>query len=233
MNRNDRQTVCTLLALSAPLAHYGGRGYMAVILAAIAILPLTVLAGDGLKRISKAEAVAELVWTGVVLGSLIGVSGANWPGNRSEIVVPLGILPLALISGRGERSEQTCATLFRIVMIPGILVLVKLIGTAELKWMAPEPGNWTPGLVVSLLYPALNGAVGGTKVRTAWYTALLAGLLALMIQSGIGMIPAENMDSPLYELGRCVGTGGFEIIVSVLLTFGWYGFASIDRKSVV
>ena len=69
MNRNSRQMVCTLLAVTAPLAHCAGVGYVAVLLAAGAMLPLTVVSRDGLKRISKPEALVELVWLGLVLGS--------------------------------------------------------------------------------------------------------------------------------------------------------------------
>ena len=223
--------ICTILAVSAPLAHYAGVGYMAVLLAAGAMLPLTVLAGDGLKRITKPEALLELVWTGVVLGTLIKVSGVNWPGSRSNIVVPLVILGLALASGNRERSIRSCATLFWVILIPGILVLGNLIGQVEPKWLTPEPGNWTAGLIVTLLYPALNGTVNGTGVKTALITTVFAAGTALLIQGGLGIGPAGTMDSPMYELGRCIGDGGFEIIISVLLTLGWYGFASMGMRA--
>ena len=231
MNRNSRQMVCTLLAVTAPLAHCAGVGYVAVLLAAGAMLPLTVVSRDGLKRISKPEALVELVWLGLVLGMLMKNSGANWPGSRSELVVPLTILLLAAISGESERSARCCATVFWIGVIPGILVTAALVGRMELTWLTPERKNWTGSLIAVLLYPSINGTEKGNRLKTAALTAITAVGLALIIQGGLGIGPARGFQSPLYELGRCVGNGGFEIVISVVLTLSWYGFAAMGMRT--
>lgn len=223
--------LCTLLAVLAPLAHYSGVGYMAVLLAAGAMLPLTILAGDGLRRISKPEAALELVWIGLVMGSLMDVSGANWPGSRSEIVVPLTILALAVATGKKEKNERACCTVFWITVIPAILIFGAMTGMVEPGWLKPEPREWSAELVAALLLPALGTYEKNTKVKTGLATAVMAGFLAVIIQGGLGIVQAESERSPLYELGRCIGNGGFEIIVSIVLTLSWYGFAALGMRS--
>lgn len=224
MSRNNRNVVCTLLAVTAPLAHYAGIGYMAVLLAGGAMLPLTVLAGDGRKRVSKPEAALELLWLGVVLGSILPVSGANWPGSRAEMVVPLTILLLSAMSGNREKRERACAALYWAALIPMLLVAGAVIGKAEPKWLVPAQEKWNGGLIAALLFPALIGGNGKGNLKTALVTGGVAGALSVIIQGTIGILPVA---SPLYEVGRCVGNGGFEIIVSVLLTISWYGFVSM------
>ena len=198
---------------------------MAVLLAAGAMLPLTVLSGTGLSRISKPEAALELVWLGLVLGSLMSVSGANWPGRSSEIAVPITILALAVITGKSEKGERTCSTLFWIAAIPAVLIIAVVTGKAEPGWLDPKPASWSGGLIAALLYPSLNGVKQESGIKTTASVGLTAGILALVIQGGLGFQTASAEKSPLYELGRCIGNGGFEILISVLLTLSWYGFA--------
>lgn len=231
MNRDNQKTLCTLLAVMAPLAHNAGAGYMAVLLAAGAMLPLAALAGDGLKRISKPEAALEWIWLGVVMGTLMGVSGANWPGSRSEIVVPLTIIALAVITGSEEKSVRACCTLFWIMIVPVILILAVMTSKTDPDWLKPEPGTWTGGLIAALLLPALEGTGRADDGKRALSVAVMAGFLAVIMQGGLGTEQASVADSPLYELGRCVGNGGFEIIVSVVLTLSWYGFAALGMRS--
>ena len=231
MNWSKMQLRSTLFAVAAPLAHFTGLGYMSVLLAAGAMLPLTVLAGDGLKRITKPEAVLELLWVGLIMGTLLRVSGTNWPGEKTDLVVPTAILLLAVISGDTKKSVRSCSTLFWIAAIPAVLAVIALAGKVEPDLLTPEPAKWTGVLIAALLYPSLNGVNKGVKIKTAILTAVVAGILATIVQGGLGRAVSEKNVTPLYELGRCVGNGGFEIIVSVVLTLGWYGFASMGMRS--
>ena len=195
------------------------------------MLPLTLWAGDGLKRITKAEAVLELLWLSVVVGVMMRPSGANWPGERSEWVVPLTILALAALTGDESRSARACSTLFRIAVVPGMLVLGVLVGRIEPEWMNPEWNAWSGGLAVALLYPALNGIRTRTSLQTTAATGILAVLVSVIIQGNLSMQTAGKMISPLYEAGRCVGNGGFEIVAAMVLTLGWYGFATVGMQA--
>ena len=204
---------------------------MTVLLAAGAMLPLTVLAGDGLKRLSRIEGAVELLWTGIVLGTLLRVSGANWPGKGSELAVPLTLLVLALATGDREKSLRACTGLFWIVLIPAILAAGTVAAKAELGWLTPEPNSWTGGLIAALLLPALNGADDGSRNGIPAGVALIAAVLGVVIQGGLGIKAGEELASPLYELGRCIGNGGFEIVISVILTLSWYGFAAMGLRA--
>ena len=198
---------------------------MSVLLAAGAMLPLTILAGDGLNRVSKPVAVLEIIWLGIAMGKLMEVSGANWPGKSAELVVPMALLSLAALTGNREKGERTCCTLFWVMLIPAIGILAVLAGNTEPKWLKPEPKPWNGALTAVLLYPVIAGIRKGTDVKTGLTIALLAGILAVILQGGLGLEQASFERSPLYELGRCIGNGGFEILISVVLTISWYGFA--------
>ena len=223
--------MCTVLAMVAPLGHYSGIGYMSVLLAAGAMLPLTVLTGDGLNRISKVEAGAELVWVGLALGSVIRVAGANWPGNSSELAVSLVILALGVLTGNREKSVNVCCTLFWVMLIPLIVIGGFLIAQVEPDWLSPEPGRWSAELIAVLLFPSIVGIGAGKRGKACITVGLLAGTTAALVQGGLEIGIAEKVKSPLYELGRCVGNGGFEILVSVVLTLSWYGFASMGMNA--
>lgn len=227
MSRNNRQMLSTILAVMAPLAHFSGEGYMAVLLAAGAMLPLTVLAGDGLNHVTKPEAAVELIWVGLVLGSLMPVSGANWPGEQAQIVVPLVILSLSVITGNKEIGERGSSTLFWVAAVLLALILGIMAGKAEPERLTPEPGIWSGGLIAALLYPSLKGAEKKRAVKTGIAVGALAVVLATVIQGVLGRWTGKQEISPLYEAGRCVGDGGFEILVSGALTLGWYGFAAM------
>lgn len=216
--------LCLILAMAAPLAHYTGQGYMAVLLAAGAMIPLTILAGDGMNWVSRPVAGLELIWLGLAMGSLIRVAGVNWPGEKSEIVVPLTLLALGVVTGNRERGSRTCSTLLWIGLIPALWVLLVLVGQSKPDWLVPEPGIWNGALIAVLLYPVIITSEKGMGVKKGAIVALMAVILAVVIQGGLGVDQATSEESPLYEFGRCVGKGGFEIIISVILTVSWYGF---------
>ncbi len=228
MSRNNQQTMITALAMLAPLAHYAGIGYMAVLLAAGAMIPLTILAGDGLKYITKKEAVLEFLWIGIILGTVMPEAGRNWPGSKSEIAVPVTLLALAVISGRREKSQRVCTALYWIALVPVIMIGAVVMGQLEMAWLKPEPREWSLGLIVVLLYPALQGINSRVKGKTGIAIALIALALAVAIQGGLGI---KTEDGTMYELGRCIGNGGFEIIISAILTLSWYGFAVVGMES--
>ena len=223
---NKRTVLCTVLAVMAPITHFGGTGYMGALLTAVGVIPLVLLAGDGLKRISRVEAVVELIWLGLVLGSLLPLAGENWTGEKTNIAVPLALLLLTTLEGGKERGERACTVLFWIVLIPMILIGGILSQKIEPKWMSPKVRIWKNGMIVALLMPALNETNLPGRIKSTMITAGIAIAGAALVQGGLGKGIETEIESPLYELGRCVGTGGFEILISVVLTISWFGFAS-------
>lgn len=231
MSGNKRNTLCMILAMAAPLAHYTGLGYMTVLMAAGAMIPLSVLAGDGLTRISKPIAGLEVIWLGLVMGSLLRVSGANWPGEKSEEVVPLTLILLGVVTGNRVKAERTCSTLFWILLIPALWILAVLVGKTEIQWLTPYPRAWKGSLIAVLLYPVIIRSESSVRIKTELIVGLMAVVMAALIQGGIGIKQGMTERSPVFELGRCVGKGGFEIIISIVLTLSWYGFVSIGMSA--
>lgn len=198
---------------------------MAVALAAGAILPLSLLFGDGFTRMGRVSSFLEWIWITAVLTHLLPGSGAYWPGTGSKQAVPLVLLAMAALSGEKERSGRICCALFWMAAAMLAAISLAAVGKVETQWLAPEPGEWNAGLIITLLLPALTGALlpetkGKTGVTIA-VGALAIGFAALL-QGTLSTPVARSLTGPVYELGRSIGNGGFEILVSVAMTLGWY-----------
>lgn len=233
MSRNEitpRQLkLWLILAATAALLHAGGGGYLATALAAGAILPLCLLFGDGFCRMGKFASFLEWIWAVLILARLLPASGAYWPGQGAELVVPLVLLTMAALTGGKERSARVGSSLFWLAGLMMAAVGLAAVGNLETKWMAPEPGEWSAGLIVTLLLPALTSALlpeGEGKTGTVLWVGVIAVAAAAILQGTLSVSVALAAEAPLYELGRGLGNGGFEILVSVAATLGWYGFAS-------
>ena len=218
-----------ILASTAALAHYGGGGYMAAALAAGAILPLNLLFDDGFHRMGKFASFLEWGWMVLILARFLPASGAYWPGQGSGLAVPMTLLVLAAFAGGKEKSARTGSTLFWLAGLMLLAIALAAVGQIEPRWMAPVPGEWSAGLIVTLLLPALSSALlpeEEGKSGTVLWTGVIAVAAAAILQGTLGTTVAMNTAAPLYELGRGLGKGGFEILVSVAATLGWYGLAS-------
>ena len=92
-----QHTLWLLAAMSAPLAHFSGSGWLMTALAASAVLPLTLLpkAWEGM---TKPLLLLQLLWLGAVAGALLSGSPAYWPSDN-DLAVPLTILVLAALTG--------------------------------------------------------------------------------------------------------------------------------------
>lgn len=217
------------LAVSAPLAHFGGGGYMAAALAAGAMLPLSLLFGDGFNRMGRIISILEWAWLALTLAYLLPASGEYWPGTGSDKAVPLVLLALAAVSGGKVKSARAGSALFWLAAIMLVGIGLAAAGQTETAWMTPEPGEWNAGLIVTLLMPGLTAALlpeaKGKANAAVWVGVLAIGIAALLqgtLSIGVGLGAA----APMYELGRGLG-GGFEILASVAVTLGWYGMCSL------
>lgn len=219
-----------LLAGFAGLAHFASGGYMAAALAAGAILPLSLILGGGFGRIGRVLSFLEWSWMVVILSQLLPASGAYWPGEKAELVVPLVLLAMAALSGGTERTARVCNTLFWITGVVAAGILLGSAGKLETQWLKPEPGNWDSGLIVTLLIPGITGALVPEekgKAGAVLCYGILAIVLAAVLQGMLSIPVAQASDGAMYELGRGIGQGGFEVLVSAGMTFGWYGLAAL------
>ena len=99
-NKNKQRTWWLLAALSAPLAHFSGCGWLSASLAAAVILPLT-LVPKCWEGMSRPLAQIQILWLGLLPGLLLKNSAYYWPSDN-ELVVPLSLLALAAITPKSS-----------------------------------------------------------------------------------------------------------------------------------
>ena len=97
-NSSKQHTLWLLAALTAPLAHFSGCGWLTAAVTAAAILPLTLIPKSW-EGMSKLLALAELLWLGAAAGILLQNSAVYWPSDN-DWVVPLTLLTLADLKGK-------------------------------------------------------------------------------------------------------------------------------------
>lgn len=220
------------VAISAPLAHFSGLGWLAVLLAAGAMLPLTLLFPEGWQKLGKIVSALEMAWLVPVLGELLRFSGAYWPSSKNEVVVPLVLLALAALSGSGEKAARAGAVLFWALILMYAPVLLAGAATVEYEWLDGRAESWKAGLLMALLLPSLAGlwcADGKGRISATVSYGLFALLLSVLNQGVLSGPVAAAQETAFYEAGRTLRLGGItrlEPMVSVAVTFGWYALAS-------
>ena len=211
-----QHTLWLLAALSAPLAHFSGSGWLMTALAATAVLSLTLLpkAWDGMP---KPLALIQHLWLGAVAGALLSGSPAYWPSDN-DLAVPLTLLALAALtdSTSAPRIGAVLALCIALLSIP-----IAVSGTARVEgaWMRPAVAAWPWTLTLVLLLPNLPAA-GDRKNRGAVYAGLLAAVLALLVQGTISAQVAASVPDPFYQTARTLGY--LEPVIAAGITLGWY-----------
>lgn len=225
------------VAMSAPLSHYANAGWLAVLLAAGAMLPLTMLFPEGWRNMGRVVSLIQVVWISVVLAELIRTSGACWPGGKGEWVVPLTLLVAVGLAGSGEKAGRICATLFWLLAALYAPVLFGAAAQLEPEWLEASAREWNAELLVTLLLPGLSGIwISNQKGKLSVIAGLglFAVILAALIQAVLSVNVGIQVRDPLYEVGRTLRMGGisrFEPLVSVAKTLGWYGLCSYLVRS--
>ena len=214
-------------ALAAPLSQYTGAGYMAVTLAAAAVVPLSALIGMAKAQNDRISSFARWIWTSAVLAHMLPAAAGYWPAGGAEKIVSLSLLALAVISGNENRAARTCSTLFWLALPLFILILTAAGKELRTEWLKPYPGKWSGELVVTLLLPGVwmqsvhkKGNVRGIA------GALLAVGLSVLYQGILGA-SLDRTITPFYEVGRTIGSVGFEPTAAVAATIGWYCFGTM------
>ena len=214
--KSKQHTLWLLAAMSAPLAHFSGSGWLVTAMAASAVLPLTLLpkAWDGMP---KPLLLLQLLWLGTVAGALLTGSAVYWPSDN-DLAVPLTILALAALTGvpAAPRIGALLALCMALLTIPAA---VSGAARLEPEWLRPTVGEWPWGLTLALLLPCLPAAKESGK-----HGAVLGGLLALalsvLVQGTISPQVAASVSDPFYQSARTLGY--LEPILAVGITLGWY-----------
>ena len=213
--KTKQHTLWLLAALSAPLAHYSGAGWLTSLLASAAVLPLSLLPKRWTGQY-KPLAVVQMLWIGAVAGALLSGSAAYWPSDN-DLVVPLTILALAAFtdSMAAPRIGAVLALCIALLSIPAAVSGAARIETA---WLHPELGEWPWALTLVLLLPNLP-AEGGNR-RSSIYIGIAAMILSALTQGTISSNVASSVQDPFFQTARTLGY--LEPIIAAAMTLGWY-----------
>lgn len=208
-----------LAALAAPLAHFSGSGWLVSALAALAVLPLALIPKEW-KGLGKPLTLAQMIWLGLVAGTLLPHSGAYWPSDN-DLVVPLTILTLAAITKENAAPRVGAVLAFCMALLA---VPAAVSGAAKLDaaWLRPKVAPLPWALIAVLLLPNLPsfGMVG--QRRGIEYAGVLTVALSVLVQGVISPKVASSVEDPFYQTARTLGY--MEPIIAAGVTLGWYAF---------
>lgn len=215
MNHSKQHTLWLLAALAAPVAHFSGSGWLTASLTALVILPLSLIPRNW-EDLPKPIAFLEILWLGIVAGLLLPGSASNWPSDNTR-VVPLTILALAVFTNAAA-APRIGAVLALCMALLSIPVGISGAARIEPEWLRPALGTWSPGLVLTLLLPALPAA--GERKRRIPYAAIVTVAITLLVQGVLSPQVAAAVPDPFYQTARTLGH--MEPVAAAGLTLGWY-----------
>lgn len=226
MNHPKQHTLWLLAALTAPIAHLSGTGWLTAALTAVAILPLS-LSPRSWEELPKSLAYLEILWLGIVAGLLLPGSAANWPSDNQS-VVPLTILVFAALTNTAAAPRIGAVLAFCMALL-AIPVGIATSTQIEPRWLTPTISPWSPGLVLILLLPTLPAA--GDRKRRIPYAALLTIVITALTQGVLSPQVGAKVPDPFYQTARTLGH--LEPIVAAGLTLGWYALACFLLQNAV
>ena len=216
--QSKQSNLWLLAVLAAPAAHFSGCGWLPVLITAAVVLPLARIKKDW--TFSKPAALVQILWLGIVAGSLLPGSAVCWPSDNS-LAVPLTLLTLAALTGAAKAPRIGAVLAFAM----GLLALpVALSGVANvhIQWLKPTELDWQPMLVLVFLLTSLPAAGKGKGI---WYTGALAVAIAVLEQGALSPYVAAALKDSAYQTARALGY--LEPVAAAALTMGWYAMASM------
>lgn len=220
-----------LAAVSAPLAHYSGGGWLAVALAAGAMLPLSMMFRDGWSRMGPFAALAQFVWLTVVAGYLAQYSAEYWPSDKNVWVVPVTLLALGTLSAGAEKAPRAGSAVAWLVMLTALPILLAALSQIRVERLTPCRADWQAGLLVTLLIPALGSVwnrtgEGGFAARAG--VGVLAVGLAALTQGVLSCFAAQSVQTPFFEMTKTLNLfgGRWEVLGAAAMTLGWYALCN-------
>jgi len=213
--KTKQHTLWLLAALSAPLAHYSGAGWLTALLASAAVLPMSLIPKVWTGQ-PKPLAAVQMIWLGAVTGALLSGSAVYWPSDN-DLVVPLTILALAAFTD-SVAAPRIGAVLALCIGLLSIPAAISGAATIEPEWLRPEIGEWPWALTLALLLP--NLPAGGGNRRSPYDTGIAAVLLSALTQGTLSSNVASTVANPFYQTARTLGY--LEPIIAAAMTLGWY-----------
>lgn len=222
--QNKQHRYWLLAALSAPLAHFSGSGWLTAALAACAVLPLSLVPKDW-SDLGKTQASIQILWLGAVAGTLLSQSSAYWPSDN-HWAVPLTILALTAWTDAASAPRIGAVIGFCVALLV-IPIAISAATHIEPQWLDPTIGKWPWGLTLVLLLPNLPTGEGSGK--SILYGGTLAVLLSALVQGTISLKVAGMVDGPFYEAARTLGY--LEPVIASAVTLGWYAMSAYILQS--
>ena len=219
--KQKQHTLWLLAALTAPAAHFSGSGWLMTLLAALAVLPLT-LVPKSWEGLSRPMALVQIIWLGAVAGFLLPGSAACWPSGN-DLAVPLTLLTLGALT-KPDRTARIGAVLAFCMALLAIPLAVAGAAHLRWEWLEPKTAPWPVLLTLILLLPNLPSAGEGKKGKRAAGVAVLAAVLSALPQGTISLPVASAHPSPFYETARTLGY--LEPVTAAALTLGWYALTA-------
>lgn len=223
MHHDSKQhNLWLLAAIAAPAAHFSGSGWFTAALTAVVILPLMFLPKNW-EGTTRPMAILQILWLGIVAGTLLPNSAAYWPSDNN-FVVPLTLLTLAAFTDAvsAPRIGAVLALCMALLSIP-----TAISGASHLEWtnLKPQPISWSLGLALTLLIPNLPSAGERRKGRRVIAAAVLTVTLSALVQGILSAQVSAGIEDPFYQTARTLGH--MEPIVAAGVTLGWYSLTAM------
>lgn len=231
----DRKRLWAWLAVAmcAPLAHFSGGSWLALLILGLICGSLLVLLPDcSAIPDSKILCLLELAWIMILLSQFMPLSAQYWPGEKSRLVTPAVLLGLGAY-GCSKRASRVAGVLFWILVILFVPVLIVGSKDVNFKWLLPKSMDLSLWLIPILLLPGLSSFLPVSQKRgRSWYPGILIfGLILWLITAGVlSPAVAAQSETPFRELSRCLTIGAasrFESLIGVSVTLGWFALASL------
>lgn len=177
-----------------------------------------------------------LIYTIIVIGSVLHQCDESWPVGNSYPAVPLIVLALAAWSAQKGPSAaaRVGAVLFWIVLIMYLVVFGAGVKDVHLRWLKPR---WdAPDAIGLLIFLVPSAAVCLRHPDVKWSVRLTLPVVfvvaAAIITVGVLSAPvAMRLENAFYEMSRSVSLGGvarrFEALISAGMTVGWFALLSL------
>lgn len=158
----------------------------------------------------------------LILSVILQKAGNIWPGEKTEIVIPLALLILALIAaGKGRAAAQNSANVLRYGVYL-VVALLAILAVRSISWKEMMSSKNLPGadLCMLLLLPMLNGDI--KQYRQPLYAIPAALLTAGIKTNGLYAfsrnLKVRGMPERMESIAACTVTIGYYAAVVYLLT---------------
>lgn len=221
------------LAMLTVLAHFSADAWPVLLAAGIACYGIMGLlpVGAGLTDRNKWFCAAQLPGIYLLLSQLLPCAGGYWTGRGAWFVIP-AVLGLLGIYGCTKRPERVAGVLFWVGAV--LVIPLAFAGWREVNpaWMIEGELSASIWILPALFLPRLVSLTRGARMSGKHY-ALTVSLGAMIWAMTAGVLSgpvARQETTPVRQLGSSVSLGrygNFEASVGVLMTLGWYCFASL------